>query len=509
MVQSGEGKTIARNTLYLYTRMLITLGVSLYTSRVILQVLGIDDNGLYQTVGGIVGFLSFLNGALSTATSRFITFALGKGDDQELRKTFSITVTAHLIIGLVIVLLAETVGLWYVYNKMVIPPDRFDAAVIVFHLSILASFLSILQVPFSAEIIAHERMSVFAYIGIFEACAKLGSVYLLNIGQMDKMVLYAILILLVSICLFSFNTLYCRRHFSEVSFRMSLDRQLFGKIFSFSGWSLMTNCAIALSNQGITLLLNLFFPPSVVTARGVASQVNNAASQFVGNFRTAVNPRIVKQFAAEDYVSSKRLMLVSAEFSYYLMFLFALPIFFLAEPLLDLWLVEVPKYAATFLQIIIIQSLFTVFNLSFFTAISAAGRIRENAWITTVVLFACFPIVYVLFKQGASPTVLSWAYLVAEAFLAVVAKPYLLVKIVDYKWGEILQVFWKCFKVTLLAVPVPLVLYLRVGVSNLVNCSVILVIAILSVLVSVWVLGLTGDMRALVIQTVKSRLAKS
>ena len=270
----------------------------------------------------------------------------------------------------------------------------------------------------------------------------------------------------------------------------------------------MTNCAIALSGQGITLLLNLFFPPAVVTARGVASQVNSAASQFVGNFRTAVNPQIVKQFASEDYASSKRLMLVSAEFSYYMMFLFALPICLLAAPLLDLWLVEVPEYAATFLQIVIIQSLFTVFNISFFTAISAAGRIRENAWFTTIALFVCFPIVYFLFKRGASPTVLSWAYLVAEAFLALFAKPYLLVKIVNYRWSEILHVFWNCLRVTLMAVPVPLLVYLLLGVSNLWYCAIILVVSVLSVLMSVWALGLTKEMRSQVIQAVRSRLTK-
>lgn len=508
MAQPGEGKTIAKNTLFLYARMLIILFVSLYTSRVILQVLGIDDNGLYQTVGGIVGFLSFLNGALSTATSRFITFALGKGDEQELKKTFSATLTTHFLIGLLIVILAETAGLWYFYHKMVIPPDRFDAALVVFHISILTSFLSIQLVPFGAELVAHERLSIFAYIGIFEAIAKLGIVYLLQVGHMDKLILYAILMFGVTFALFVFNTTYCRHNFPEVSFRLSFDKELFGKIFSFSGWSLMTNCAIALSGQGITLLLNLFFPPSVVTARAVASQVNSAASQFVGNFRTAVNPRIVKQFAAEDYASSKRLMLVSAEFSYYLMFVFALPICLLAAPLLDLWLVEVPEYAATFLQIVVIQSLFTVFNLSFFTAISASGRIRENAWFTTIALFACFPVVYFLFKRGASPTVLSWAYLVAEAFLALFAKPYLLVKIVDYRWGEILHVFWNCLKVTLVAVPIPLIVYFKLGVSNLWYCAVILVVSVLSVLVSVWTLGLTKEMRTKLIHAVKAHLSK-
>lgn len=506
MNSSTGNKTIAKNTLFLYIRMLIILFVSLYTSRVILHTLGIDDYGLYQTVGGVVGFLSFLNSAFSTATSRFITFALGKGDAKEQKKTFKVTFTTHLTIGLLIVLLAETAGLWYIHNKMVIPPDRFNAAVIVFHISIITSLLSIMQVPFSAEVIAHERMSVFAYVGIIEAVSKLGIVYLLSVGNMDKLVLFALLLLLINVCLSCFYLIYCSNNFPEVKIGLSFDKDLFGKVFSFSGWSLCTNGAIALSNQGIILLLNLFFAPSVVAARSVSLQVNSAASQFVHNFRTAANPQIVKKFAAGDKNGSKHLLLESAKLSYYLMFLFALPICLLASPLLNLWLKEVPDYSVIFLQIVIIQSLFQVFNISFFTALNAAGRIRENALFTTIVLFICFPIVYFLFKAGASPVALSWAYLAAEAILGLVIKPSLLVKIVNYRWEEILNVFWTCAKVTLVSVPVPVFLFKKLGVSSLLDSVIILIVTLLCVVLSVWFVGLTKDMRTWLVGIAQNHL---
>ena len=449
MDAQSSNKTIAKNTIFLYIRMLVIMVVTLYTSRVILQALGIDEYGLYQTVGGVVGFLAFISNALAGATSRFITFALGKGNAEELKNTFATTLTSHLIIGLFIVLVAETIGLWYVYNKMVIPEERFDAAIIVYQISILTAFITIIQVPYYAEVIAHEKMSVFAYVGIVEAVGKLGIVYLLSIGSIDKLVLYAILLFIVQFGIFGFYVLYSRRNFEESEFRLTFDKTLFGQIFSFSGWSLFANGAIALSNQGILLLLNLFFAPAVVTARSISLQVNNVANQFVTNFRTAANPQIVKKYAAGDTEGSKELLLESTRFSYYLMLLIAVPLIFLSDPLLSIWLVEVPQYTVVFLQIVIIQSLFQVFDTSFYTALYAKGRIRENALISPLVVFVCFPMVYLLFKSGASPVALSWAYLVCYALLGLVIKPILLNRICNYNWKEILNVFWVCFVVTI------------------------------------------------------------
>lgn len=506
MDSPGGNKTIAKNTLFLYLRMLIIMVVTLYTSRVILQVLGVDDYGLYQTVGGVVGFLAFINNSLSAGSSRFITFALGQNDKDILKKTFSTTFVSHLLIGLSIVLVAETAGLWYVNTKMVIPASRYSAALIVYQISILTAFITFIQVPFSAEVIAHERMSVFAYTGIAEAVSKLGIVYLLSIGSIDKLVLYAVLLLVVQLCLFGFYVFYDGRNFEESGFRLNFDKKLFGQIFSFSGWSLFSNGAYALSNQGILLLLNKFFAPAVVTARSISLQVNSVATHFVQNFRTAANPQIVKRYAAGDLAGSKSLLLDSTKFAYFLMLLIVLPLFFLADPLLRLWLVEVPEFTLAFLQIVLAQSLIQVFDLSFYTALYAKGRIKENAIFSPLVGYLCFPIVYLLFKSGCSPLALSWAFLVGAAVLSLVVKPILLNRICDYSWKELLSVYWTCFKVTLVAVPVPLLSYMKLGVDTICTSIAVAIVSLLSVSLSVWFIGLVPGTRQRLLQAVRNKV---
>lgn len=255
----SSNKTIVKNTAFLYFRMMLTMIISLYTSRVILQILGVDDFGIYQAVGGIVGFLSFINSALSTGSSRFLTFELGVGNLEKLKRVFSTTLTVHIVIALVIIIIAETVGLWFLYNKMIIPPERMNAAVYTFHISILTAVFTLTQVPYNASIIAHEKMSVFAYMSIVEVSAKLLIVYLLGIGSIDKLKLYATLLFVVQISLMIFYRYYCGKHFKETVYHLIFDRMIFKSIASFSGWSLFANSAIALNNQGILLLLNMFF----------------------------------------------------------------------------------------------------------------------------------------------------------------------------------------------------------------------------------------------------------
>lgn len=500
-----SNKTIARNTFFLYIRMLIIMVVTLYTSRVILQVLGINDYGLYQAVGGVVGFLSFISSALSTAASRFITFALGKEDDNELKNTFATTLTAQLLIGLFIVLLSETFGLWYVQNKMIIPEDRYSVLLVVFHLSILTSFITIIQVPFNSAVIAHEKMSVFAYLGIVESIGKLGIIFLISIGGMDKLIMYAFLFFLVQLSIFLYYVFYCRTYFYEIVFRLSFDKNLFREIFCFSGWSLFASGSIALSNQGILLLLNLFFAPAVVVARSISLTVSNTASQFVQNIRVAANPQVVKRLASGDLNGSKVLLLESTKYSYYLMLLIALPLILLAEPLLNVWLVEVPKYTVIFLQIVVVQSLFQVFDTSFYTALYAKGRMKENALISPTLGFLCFPIVYIMFKAGFSPVVLSWAYLMEYALLGVVVKPILLNKICNYKWCELLEVLKTCLFVTIVALPVPIFIYYLLGISTLASSFMVLIVSIFFVSISVWFVGLTRSMRRRVIMSAHTK----
>ena len=395
---ASNNKTIAKNTIFLYFRMFVTMIISLYTSRVVLQTLGVDDYGIYQAVGGIVGLLSFINGALATGSSRFLTYGMGEGDESKLKRIFSTTLTAHLGLSVFIVLLAETAGLWFLYNKMVIPFDRMDAAVYVFHLSIITAFFTITQIPYSACIIAHERMTVYAYVSIVEAVIKLLIVYLLVVGNTDKLKLYATLLCVVQVGIILFYRFYCSHRFKEVSLRLSIDKAIFKEVASFSGWSLFASASIALNSQGILILLNMFFSPAVVAARSISLQVNNVANQFVTNFQTAANPQIIKLYAAGDQQGSKTLLLRTTKISFYLMFVLALPIVLTSEILLRLWLGIVPDYAAIFLQLVVIQSLFQVFDVSFYRALYAKGRIKENALISPTLGFIRFPIVYLLFK---------------------------------------------------------------------------------------------------------------
>lgn len=502
----SNNKTIAKNTLFLYFRMMFTMVVTLFTSRIILQELGVDDYGIYQVVGGIVGFLSFINGALSTGSSRFLTYALGEDNFDKLKHIFSTTLNIHILMAILVVIAAETIGLWFLYNKMVIAPERMDAAVYTYHVSILAAVITLTQVPYNATIIAHERMSIYAYMSIIEVSCKLGICYLLSIGGYDKLQLYATLLLLVQMGLMSFYRFYCVHHFKEARFSFSFDKKIFREIAGFSGWSMFASTSITLNSQGVLILLNMFFSPAVVAARAISLQVNGAANQFVSNFRQAANPQIVKKFAAGDYEGSKSLLLQSTKYSYYMMFMISLPVCILAYPLLKLWLGVVPDYAVPFLQIVIIQSLFQVFDTSFYTALYAKGQLRENALTSPALGLLIFPITYIFFKLGFSPLVLSWLSLAVYAVLGCIVKPILIIKIVNYTWSDIWSVFRPCLIVTLVSLPLPLYLSTLMNCTEITNFITLGFVTVATVVIVVFFLGMDRASRAKILSYVKKKL---
>lgn len=504
----SQNNTIAKNTLFLYFRMMVTIIISLYTSRVVLRVLGVDDFGLYQSVGGVVGLLSFLNAALATGSSRFLTFELGRGDFGKLKRTFSTIVTAHLILAVGIVFLLETIGLWFVYNKLVIPAERFDAAVIAYHLSVFTAVFHIIQVPYTATIISHEKMGIYAYIGVIDVVLRLVIVYMLNIGGIDKLVLYAILMGFVSLIMASCYFIYGMKKFDETKTGLILDKTIMKDIMGYSLWNLFANSALVLKNQGSIILLNMFFSPAVVTARAVANQVNIAAFHFITNFRTAATPQIVKRYAIQDYEGSKSLLLSSTKYSYFMMLLLALPIFLVAPQLLELWLGQVPPYSSIFLQLTIVASLFQVFDSSFYTALYAKGQIRENAIISPTVMFISFPVVYILFRLGYSPEAYAWVSLVSYAILALIVKPILIIKIVDYTWNDIIRVFIPCFRVTIASCILPLLFYLNDDLLSdniFIRFGFLVLLSVVCVLLAIWLVGITFIEKKIVIDFVKSK----
>lgn len=511
MSYHSSNKTIAKNTIFLYFRMMFTMVVSLFTSRVILQVLGIEDYGIYQTVGGIVGMLQFVNHALATGSSRFLTFEMGTGDNEKLKRTFSSVITAHILLALIIVLVAETIGLWFVYNKLVIPAERMNAAIFAYHLSILAAIFQITQVPYNACIISHEKMGIYAYASIAEVTLKLAIVYILYIGGWDKLKLYSVLFFCVTVGLILFYRFYCTRKFEETRYTLMWDKSIMNGVLSYSGWNLFANASIALKNQGAVVLVNMFFNPSVVAARAVANQVNMAASHFISNFRTAANPQIVKRYAAKDYDGSKALLLTSTKFSYYLMLLLAMPICLVAEPLLHLWLGQVPEFSVVFLQLSVITSLFQVFDTSFYTALYAKGQIRENALISPTLGFLAIIATYILFQLGFSPVSLAWTLLLDYAILGLIIKPILVIKIVNYTWTDIFTVFRPCFIVTLVSSIIPFGVYIlreEILPNTLLQFFVITGVSFISITISIWIFGLNKDMRNRVINALRKKIRK-
>lgn len=483
--------------------MFLTMLVTLYTSRIILQVLGIDDYGIYQTVGGVVALLSFINTALSAGSSRFLTFELGRNDFDKLRRTFSSVLIVHTALALFVVLVAETVGLWFIYNKLVIASNRLDAAVFALHFSVVTIFFTITQVPYNASIISHEKMSVYAYLSILEVCLKLAIVYLLQIAEWDKLKVYAVLLCIVQIGIALSYRLYCRCKFSECRATLSFDKSIVKNVLNYSSWNLLTNTAAAAVVHGTTVLTNMFFNPSVVAARAIANQLNGAASQLVNNFRNAVNPQIVKRLANEDLNGSKYLLLLSTKISFFLMLLLCVPTCLVADTLLRLWLGVIPEHSVSFLRLALVTTLFQTLSQSFYTALYAKGQIRENAMYTSIIGFATIGVIYILFKCGFSAVSLAWCMLVEEALLAIVVKSYLVVKIAGYMWHDILGVFWTCLKVSLIALPIPLVTFFVIStetVNEYVRFSVMVLLSVLSVCVSVWFVGLTQEMKLFIMQ---------
>lgn len=441
-----DSKRIAKNTIFLYARLILVLGVTLYTSRVVLDKLGVDDYGLYNVVFSIIGLLSFLNGTLSAGTSRFITFALGKCDSEGLNTTFGTALCTHAFLAGLILLLGETLGIWYVFNVMVCPPERFQAALIVYQISILVTMMSIIQVPFTSEIMAHEKMDFYAYIGIYEAVAKLVIVFLLSRGVMDKMVLYAILICAVQLTVLLFNVWYSKRKFDEVRFRIRFDKSIFNSILKFSGWNVIANISNTLMSQGVIMLFNIFFSPVVVAAQAISNQISNAMMQFVNNVRSAVNPQVIKLYADEKYEDSKKLTLQSTEYVFDLLLLLGIPLIMVMPNLLDIWLVEVPEYAVVFARLIIIQDILGNFSAAFYTPMVAANKIEKNSISAAILCVVQFGTLYILFRCGMGPV---WARFLGVLFVCIwsfVVKPYILWKDVNYSWKEMWVCISRCMR---------------------------------------------------------------
>ena len=381
-------KRVAKNTLFLYFRMILIMVVSLYTSRVILAQLGIRDYGINNVVGGVVSMFAFLNSSMATATQRFLTYALGKGDRDRLRKTFAASMNIHIFIALVIVLLAETIGLWFVNAKLVIPQDRMFAANVVYQFSILSFCVNIIQVPYDAVLIAHEKMSIYAYISILETILKLVIVYMLSISPFDKLITYSILFFAVTLFIRFTYQIYCKKHYAESKFMLFWDKDLYRQMSGFAGWNLFGSLAWLCRNQGLNIILNLFFGPVVNAARGVANQVSGAVMNFISNFQTALNPQITKEYAVGQIKEMEKLAYLGIKFSYIILFILAFPLMLNIQFVLGIWLVKVPEWTSIFVILTLVDSLVgNLFGVPLMTSLSATGNIRNYQIVVSSIIW--------------------------------------------------------------------------------------------------------------------------
>ena len=493
----STNNSIAKNTLFMYFRMALVTLVGLYSARVILNALGVVDYGIYSVAGSVVAMFAFLNGALATSSSRFITIELGKCDianKDALTRCFTTTRGIHGILAILILVIAETVGLWILYTQCEIPNERMNAAMWVYQISVFTSMLSITLVPYSSLIIAHEHMVIYAYVGVIEAILKLLICYLIQISPIDNLIFYALLILAIQIANNLFNRLYCKFNFRECSFKYSLDKTFFKPILGFSGWNLLGNFSYMAITQFATIMVSFFFGPAIVAAREIASQVRNYILTFINNFRVAVNPQILKKHAAGDVIGSKRLILLSTSISFYLMLLVLLPFLFETDLILKLWLKNVPEYAIDFTRVMILELLTGIYGTSFYMIFQAYGRLKENAIICPITDILTMVIVGVLYYFGGPVLTIAWAILVLSIIQSCIIKPLLAIKLFDYKWNDFFVVYGRNFLVLIASCIFPVVIYILY--NNTIGGKVIVMLSsIICVLLFTYLLGFSRDDR--------------
>lgn len=396
----SSNKRIAKNTIALYIRMMFQMLIGLYTSRVILNALGVNDFGIYNVVGSVTAMLAFINGSMSNATMRFITFEEGRGNIEKLNKVFCTSMNIHICIAILTFVFLDSVGLWFLYNKMVISPERLNAAFWVLQFSIVTCVVDIISVPYNACIIAHEKMGAFAFISMFQQVITLVLALFLPVYSGDRLILYAIILMFVQVLLRIIYGQYCKFHFSETKYCRMWDKKLTKEMATFAGWTMSGNIAWLGYTQGLNILINLFSGTAVNAARGIAFTVQSKIIGFCDNFQVAVKPQITKTFSVGEYNKMHQLIISSSKFSYYLMLLLSLPIFIEIEEILRLWLKIVPEHSVNFVRLILLCSVIDIFRNPMDTAIHATGKIKKYQLWEATTLLLIIPCAYVALKIG-------------------------------------------------------------------------------------------------------------
>lgn len=505
---STNNKRIAKNTLLLYFRMILTMVVSLYTSRVVLNTLGITDFGIYNVVGGVVTMFGFLSGAMSTATQRFLSFELGRDDMFMLRKTFNATQNIHIGIAITVLLLAETVGLWFLNNYLNLPVERMEAARWIYHFSVLAFIVSIIQVPYNAVILARERMSIYAYVSILEISLKLIVVFLLTWILLDKLILYGILLFTVSVIIAIIYRVYVRRNFGESRFLIVNDIALYRTLASYSGWNLFGGTAMIARGQGVSILLNVFFGTTVNAAQGIANQVSGSINAFVSSFQMASNPQIIKSYAIGERTYMTNLVSRTAKFSFYLVFILTLPIVLEIDQILKIWLKIVPEYAAIFTVLILINTWIDSFSGPLITAVHATGRIKRYQIAVGMLFMLNLPLSYLLFHFGFSAVSAFFFNIIITGIIFVVRLLFTKFQISEFSARAfIVEVLVRNIPVILISVLLPfsIIYYME---SSIIRLFLVIIVSGISSALAIYFIGLHSNERQFVRSAILSSVNK-
>ncbi len=500
---SENNKRIAKNTIFLYIRLLLMMAITLFTSRVVLDCLGEDDYGIYNVVGGVVAMFAFIQNSLIIAIQRFITFELGTGNKKRLINVFSTSVNIQFLLAIIIVVLSETIGLWFLNTQMSIPEGRIGVANFVLQCSIITTVFSLITVPYNATIIAHEHMAVFAYFSIIEAVLKLAIAFLLYISEFDKLMIYAIFILCVSILMQLLYGVYCRRKFEEAHFSFGLDKKLFREMISFAGWSFFGNTSSMLNTHGVNMLINVFFGVKVNAARAIAIQVESALHQFVNGFTTAINPQITKSYASNDLNYFYLLICRGSKFSFFIMLILAVPIIIESDMILSLWLKEVPAYTSIFLKLLVVYSLITSLATSMVTGILATGKIKRYQTEMNVVSILIFPLSWIAYYLGA-PAYMTYIIAIVIIFLLTYVRLKELQRLIDFPVKAYLTEYASVIiLVCVLAFIVPLVIRYFVSPS-IIRLLTICIVSVSWTMLCIYIVGLKRNEREFLVEKIKT-----
>lgn len=505
---SANNKRIAKNTLVLYVRMFIMMAISLYTSRVVLKILGVEDFGIYNVVGGIVSMMGVINGAMSVSTTRYLTFELGKGDMVRLKQTFRMCVNIYGLLALILLILSETIGLWFLNTQLVIPDDRMVAANWLFQFSILSAIFSLLTNPYNAVIISREKMSIYAYISLADAILKLGIVYLLLFIPFDKLIVYGFLLMLLIILNTSIYFIYCNRKYQESRYSFYWETSLFKQLLSYTGWNLFGSASSLVKGQGLNILLNMFFNPSVNAARGIAYQVNTTVSQFFTNFYTAVRPQITKYYAQQDFDNMFKLVFRSSKMAFFLILLISLPLIIEAPYVIQLWLGQLPEFVVPFMRLILVITAVDAMANPLMTTAHATGKIALYQSMIGIMTILNIPISYTLLYYGGDPLTVFYISLII-AILNLFIRLWIVKRLVDFPvWDYVRTVLLTCVLVCVISAVIPCVVYELLQDDNFVRFMIVCVLSVSSSLFAMYVVGLSAEERQIVMKYAKKIIKK-